>query len=523
MLYSDLVLINGNIITMNSEQPRAQALAIKDGKFVAIGTNEQILSHLGKHTKKIDLKGETVVPGFIDTHAHGAAFGRGLLQIDLRDVGSIKEIQQKVKHWADKTPKGEWIFGHGWDQDELAEQRYPSNLDLDQAAPNHPVLLHRACGHLGVVSSEAMKAAGITKETKPPKGGIIDRDPKTGVPNGVLRENALDLVSSILPKPSEEQLEKICQLACQRMVEEGITTVHWILGSTREMSILQKLNDRNMLPLRIYALIPIECIDQLIDLGISTGFGGDKIKVGSAKILADGSLGGRTAALKRPYNDEPDTRGLMLYSRKQLEKLVEKAHKANLQLAIHAIGEKTIETVLKIVEKALKKVPKKNHRHRIEHASVLHPKLIRKMKELGVIASVQPHFVVSDFWITRRLGKARARWTYAFKSLLDEGVMTTGGSDAPIEPVSPMLGIYAAVARETVPQERLTVDEALRLYTVNAAYASFEEGVKGAIEKGKFADLVVLSQNPYKTPPRKIKDIKIEMTIVGGNIVHAGK
>jgi predicted amidohydrolase YtcJ len=523
MLYADLVLLNGNIVTMDSEQPKAQAVAIKNGKFVAVGADKQILSYVGKSTKKIDLKGKTVVPGFVDAHVHGASLGRVLSQINLRNVKSIREIQRKVKQQAEKTAEGKWIIGRGWDQDKLTERRYPSRFDLDQAAPRHPVFLLRVCGHLGVVNSKAMRLAEITKQTELPEGGCIDRAPETGEPNGVLRENALNLIYNVLPKSSEEDLTSTCLLACQKMVEEGITTAHWIINSASEFHVLQKMNSHNMLPMRIYVLIPVEILDNLIELGLSTGFGSDKIRVGSVKILADGSLGARTAALKQPYNDAPETEGMMLYSQNQLEKFVQKAHEADLQLAIHVIGDKTVEMVLKVLEKELRKAPKENHRHRLEHVSVLNPRLIKKIKEIDIVASVQPHFVVSDFWVVDRLGQARAKWAYAFKSLLKEGIVAMGGSDAPVEPVSPILGIFAAAARKTFPQERLTVDEALRLYTVNAAYGSFEEDVKGSIEKDKFADLVVLSRDLYKTAPQQIKDIKVEMTIVGGNIVYTRK
>ncbi len=523
MLNADLVLINGNIITMNSKQPKARALAIKYDKFAAIGTDKHIFLCVGKSTKKIDLKGKTVVPGFIDTHVHALSFGQWLSQINLRDAKSIKEIRQKVKQWTKKTPRSRWIIGHGWDQDKLVEHRYPSRIDLDKAAPNHPVLLLRVCGHISVVNSKAIKLAGITKKIRSPKGGRIERDPKTGEPNGILRENAVNLVYNVLPEFSEENLMDACSLACQRMVEEGITSAHWIISSVNELRALQRLNDQNMLSLRIYTLIPVEYLDNLIELGLSTGFGSDKIKIGSVKILVDGSLGARTAALKKPYKDAPKTEGMLLYSQKQVEKFVKKAHAFDLQLAIHAIGDRTIEIVLKILEKVLENAPKNDHRHRLEHVSVLNSGLIKKMKEIGVIASVQPHFLVSDFWIIDRLGQTRARWAYAFKSLLREGIITMGGSDFPVEPVSPVLGIYAAVARKKFTQERLNIDEALRLFTINAAYGSFEEDVKGSIEKGKLADLVVLSQDPYKAKPEQIKEIKVEMTIVGGKIVYTRK
>jgi len=244
------------------------------------------------------------------------------------------------------------------------------------------------------------------------------------------------------------------------------------------------------------------------------------LKIGGVKILLDGSLGARTAALYEPYNDAPETSGMLTYSQKELEKLFLKAHSAGLQLAVHAIGDKAVDMALQTFEKVLQKNPKADHRHRIEHASVLNIELIKKMKRLGVIASVQPHFLVSDFWVEQRLGKARARWVYPFKTLLKEGVVVCAGSDCPVEPISPLLGVWAAVAKQPNSEENLTVEEALKLYTINAAYASFEEDLKGTIEEGKLADMVVLSDDPFKVKPEKIREIKVLMTVVGGKIVY---
>lgn len=522
MPYVDLILINGNIITMHPKQPTAQAVAIRHGRFAAVGTNQQILSHAGEKTKKVDLKGKTVVPGFIDAHVHGASLGQVLSQINLRDAKSIKQIQLRVRQRATEIPEGQWILGRGWDQDRLRERRHPSRFDLDQAAPSHPVLLLRVCGHIGSINSEAMKEAGIFRQTKPPKGGLIDKDSKTGEPNGVLRENALKLVFDVLPETTPEEVTDTCLRACKTMVEKGITSAHWIINNSAELQTLQQLDNKNLLPLRIYAVIPIELLDNLVALGLSTRFGGEKIRIGSVKILVDGSLGARTAALKKPYEDAPKTKGMLLYSQNKLEMLVEKAHRSNLQLAIHTIGDRTTEIVLEILEKVLEKTPKENHRHRLEHVSVMNQRLLDKMGRLKVIASVQPHFIISDFWITDRLGTSRARWTYALKSLNRETIMI-GGSDAPVEPVSPILGIFAAVARQTAHEERLTIDQALRCYTINAAYGSFEEDIKGSIEKDKLADLIVLSKDPFKTAPEQIKQIQVEMTIISGAIVYASR
>lgn len=516
-----LVLINGNIITMNPKQPRAQAIAIKYDKIVEVCTNNEIKPWTNKNTKIIDLKGKTVTPGFIDTHVHIRGFGRSLTTIDLRGINSIKKIQQKLKEQVQKTPKDKWIFGHGWDQERFKERRYPTKRDLDESSPNNPVILRRVCGHICVVNSKTLELANITKETRSPLGGKIDKNPQTGEPTGILRENAMDLIQKIIPEPDEKELMGACVLACQKAVEAGLTSVHWIIDSPTEINVIQKLRAQNKLPLRVYILIPVEFLDYLVRLGLQTGFGDNMVKIGCIKILADGSLGARTAALKEPYSDHPKTKGMMLYALEELSMLMIKAHKAGFQLAIHAIGDHTVEVVLNALEEALSRVPRKNHRHRIEHASVLNKKTIQHMKKLNLIASVQPHFVVSDFWVVDRVGPERARWVYPFKVLIKEGVTVAGGSDCPVEPINPLLGIQAAVTRETFPEERITVDDALRIYTINAAYASFEDDIKGSIEVGKLADLVVLSKNPLTVELDKIRDIAVKMTIVGGKVVYA--
>ena len=519
-MWADLVLTNANVLTMNPSKPHAQAIAIKDHKIVKVGTNQEIKPYIGENTKTINLKEKTVVPGFIDTHAHITGFGKSLKQINLRGVSSIKEIQKKLKKRIQKTPKGQWILGRGWDQDHLTEKRYPTRWDLDKFSPNNPVIFTRVCGHLCVANSQALELADIAKETTPPPAGQIDKDPKTGEPTGILRENAMNLVWKMIPEPSEEELTEACSLACQKAVEAGLTSVHWLTSSPTEIRVIQKLRQQNKLPLRVYIVVSVKLLDHLIDLGLHTGFGDSRVRIGSVKIFSDGSLGARTAALFQPYHDEPTRKGMILYTQEKLNKLVMKAHKADFQLAIHAIGDRAIDMALTVLEKALKEAPKKNHRHRIEHASVLNKRLIQRMRKLKVTASVQPHFVVSDFWVANRVGPSRARWVYPFKTLIQEGVLTTGGSDCPVEPIDPLLGIWAAVAREAFPEERITVDDALRLYTVNAAYASFEEDIKGSIDVGKLADLVVLSREPHETPPNEIRDVKVEMTIVGGKVVY---
>ena len=520
MLEATLAILNAEVITLNSKQPRAEAIAIQNGKMIAVGSNQEIRKHISNKTKVIDAKNRTVVPGFVDCHVHMAGFGRSLQDLDLRNLTSIKEMQLLLQEYAKKNPEKSWILGGRWDQEKFGEKRYPTRRDLDAAVADKPVFLVRVCGHAGVVNSKALQQAGITKETTI-EGGKIDLDEATGEPVGVLHENALKPVWKAIPKPSLKELEEACLLACQRTVESGLTGVHWMVGSADEIRAIQKLHSEEKLLLRVYLGIPAELLDELVNLGLLTGFGNDMVKIGFIKVFVDGSLGARTAALKQPYFDKPETSGMLLYTQKKLNKLVLKAHRAGLQLAVHAIGDRAIETAQKAFEKVLTEHLRENLRHRIEHCSVLNPRLIRRMKRLGLIASVQPHFVVSDFWVVDRVGEDRARWVYPFKTLMHEGLIVSSGSDCPVEPINPLLGIWAAVARKSFVEENLTVEEALRTFTLNAAYASFDENKKGTIEVGKFADLTILSDNFLDVPPDEIRGVTVVMTIVGGRIVYA--
>jgi len=515
-----LVVLSANVVTLNPGQPRAEAIAIQNGRIIAVGSNEEVRKYIGKETKVIGAKNKTIVPGLVDCHVHMTGFGKSLHTLDLRNTESIREMQRKLREYARKNPEKTWILGGRWDQDRFAERRYPTRLDLDAAVADKPAFLIRVCGHLGVANSKALQLAGISKETTI-DSGKIDLDEASSEPNGVLRENALELVWKVIPKLSPEELEEACISSCEKAVEAGLTCVHWLVGSAEEIRIIQKLYFDGKLPLRVYLGISVDLLDELISLGLLTGFGNEMVKIGFVKVFADGSLGARTAALEKPYSDKPQNKGIMLFSQRKLNRLVSKAHVAGLQLAVHAIGDCAIEAVLKAFEKALKRHPRENHRHRIEHCSVLNPKLIKRMKRSGLIASVQPHFVVSDFWVVERVGKDRARWVYAFKTLIKEGLIVSSGSDCPVEPIDPLLGIWAAVARKSFTQESLAVEEALKTYTLNAAHASFDEYNRGTIEAGKFADLTVLSDDLFTVPPDEIKRIRVDMTIVDGKIVYS--
>jgi len=514
----DLALLKGNILTMDKRLKRAQAVAVLGERVLRVGKNSDVRPLIGRKTKVLDLRGRTVVPGMIDTHIHFVDYGLSLGRIDLRGVRSIGEIQAKVASKAKETPTGKWILGRGWDQERLKEKRYPNRLDLDKASPENPALLNRVCGHVCVTSSLGLQLAGITKETPDPHGGQIDRDAVTGEPTGVLRDEAMSIVWRHVPQPTKPELVAAIEAASRRAVSAGLTTVHALLRDSAHVEALQEARATGRLGVRVYMGIPVDLLDNLIGLGIKTGFGDDWLKIGCVKMLLDGSLGGRTAALKESYADDPGNKGLLLYREEELRQLVKKAHDSGYQLAIHAIGDRAIDLALDAIEEAQNKTPRKDHRHRIEHASIMSPQQIERMSRMEVIASVQPAFVTSDFWAADRVGKKREIWVYPFKTLF-KNVVASAGSDCPVEHLDPIEGIWAAVTRGGfLATERLGVDQVLYMYTVNGAYASFDEDEKGSISDGKLADMVVLSKDPFTVAHHELKSIKVEKVIIGGRV-----
>ena len=515
-MWADLVLVDANVLTMNPSQPTAKAIAIKDDKIVHVGTNDEMEAWIGEESKVLSLKGKTVVPGFIDTHIHVADFGRLLTWIDLTSVDSIKEMQETLSKSTQKTPERKWIFGRGWNEKRFAEKRRPTRFDLDLVSPDNPVIFYHESGQLCVVNSKALEMAGVTKATSAPSGGLIDRNEKTGELTGVLRENATNLLWNAVPEPDEEELMDATGLAFEKMLEAGITSVHWIALSSIEIAVVQKLHEQNRLPLRVYLIVPANLLKNIAGFKAKNDLA---LKVGGGLIFSDGYLASKTAALLQPYSDNPASKSKLLCAQEEMNRSAEEIVKSGLQLIIHAVGDRAVDAALTTIE-----TTGKGRRNRVEQAAVINENLLERMKKLKVIVSVQPRVVASEFSVwsaIEHLGAERAKWLCPVKTLLREGVRVIGGSDCPMEPLNPLLGVQTAVTREVFPEQRISVDEALRMYTVDAAYSSNEENVKGSVETGKLADLAVLSRNPLSVPPSEIESISVEMTVVGGKVVFS--
>jgi predicted amidohydrolase YtcJ len=515
-LSADLALINANVRTMNPREPVAQAVAIKKNRIIQVGTNQEIKQLIGKSTKVISLDGKTVVPGLIDTHIHVADFGRCLMWLDLTSAESIGELQGLLKAKVQQTPSGKWVIGRGWNRNRFKEKRLLTLSDLDAATPDNPVILYHEAAMICAVNSKAIAVAGVTEQTAVPEGGTMDKNPKTGKLTGILRDTATNLIWQVVPEPSVDELSEATAIACQKIVEAGITSVHWLVLSESELSIIQRLHAQGKLLVRVNVVVPEALLQKTVGFQSSDLL---MLHVGGVGIDVDGYLDSKTAALSQPYSDEPNNSGKLLYTEEALAASVQQALAAGLQPVIHAMGDKAVDLALKIIEHASDKTV----RFRLEQAALLNKDLIKRLKTQKAVVSVQPKVIATEFAVwsaTERLGVERAKWLHPLKTLLKEGVKIAGGSDCPMEPLSPLLGIQEAVLRASFPEQRLTVEEALRMYTVDAAYCSGEENVKGSIEDGKLADLTILSDDPLAVPTTEIKDVSVEMAIINGKVAY---
>jgi len=529
---ADMILLNSNIWTVNPDQPWAEAVAVEGGRILQVGTTAEIKRLAGAKTQIIDLKGDLVLPGLIDSHTHFLDGGFSLLRIDLRDAKSKEEFIERIRSKAEELEKGEWILDGNWDHQQFTPPELPRKEWIDEVSPHNPVFVNRYDGHMVLVNSLALQIAGITRETPFPQSGEILKDTLTGEPTGVLRDAAMDLVKKHIPEPSFQQKLEAAEIALKRAAEVGLTSIH-DMDSTSSFEVYQELRRADKLTSRLYVYIPITEVEIYARLKLKTPFGNDFLKIGGLKGFVDGSLGSSTALFFEPYTDNPKKYGL-LYSHMFPEGIMEKrlllSDQSGLQVAIHAIGDKANHLILDIFEKVIAQQGARDRRWRIEHAQHLLPEDMERMQKLNIIASVQPYHAIDDGrWAEKKIGKKRCQYSYAFRSLLEKEVILACGSDWQVAPLNPLTGIYAAVTRQTIdgqnpqgwiPKEKISLEEAIKGYTLNGAYAEFSEKTKGSVEKGKLADLVVLDQNIFEIPTEEIIKTKVKMTIVNGKIVY---
>ncbi len=528
----------GDILPMTGRNTRLDALLIRDNIIIDTGDKKTLEKKHEPIDHYVDLKGRTLLPGFNDSHMHLLAFGESLQLCKLEGTGSIAELKERVHLFA-KSTEDFWIVGRGWNQDYFLEGKLPSASDLDAVVPDRPVVLSRACGHILVCNSIALEAAGISKNTLQPAGGAFDVDHE-GRPTGILRENAMALVFSKLPEPSEEKLENAIIAGAEYALSQGFTSVqsddlcaHPMHLNKLVLHTLHKLSLEKRLPIRVdeqSLFITLENFLSFIDAGYKTGKGDGFFKEGPLKILADGSLGARTAFLTHPYEDAPDTCGIAMYTQDELTALVLAANQHGIPAAIHAIGDRTIDMALEAFRCSKTKMPEHTLRNSIVHCQITRPDQFETMKSLGVLAHVQPIFIQYDKDIVQaRLGEMRGQTTYAWRTMLQSGIALAFGSDCPVEAMDIMPNLFSAIARTDLsgnphggwmPAERLDAYTALEGFTIGGAYASGEEDIKGSLEVGKLADFVILDQNPLKVSPQDLLNTNVLETWVDGSLAY---
>ena len=523
----DFIYTNATIWTGQQNHPFAQAIATKDSIIVAIGTTDELLATKGINTQIIDLQNKFVTPGFIDNHVHFLSGGQNLASVQLRGAKTPKEFSEIMKAYCAHLQVGEWVVGGDWDHEAWGGE-LPHKDWIDDFTVDKPVFVSRLDGHMALANSKALQLAGITKDTPNPEGGSIVKDPTTGEPTGILKDEAMSLVFSIMPAPSDSQFDAMLDRAVEHALANGLTQVHDVgsFGGWRDLATYQRAAKNGHLKIRMYAFVPLSNWKRLAEYINRNGWGDDRLRWGGLKGFVDGSLGSTTAWFYEPYLDEPETSGLLVNDTAQLRQWIFSADAAALHLAVHAIGDRANDWLLEVFEKAQQKNGQRDRRFRIEHAQHLSRTAITRFKQLGVIPSMQPYHAIDDGrWAEKRIGPERILTTYAFRSLLEANANLTFGSDWTVAPLKPLEGIYAAVTRRTldgahpdgwVPQEKISVEEALRCYTSANAYAGFQENKVGILEKGKLADFVVLSENLFKIAPEKIKEVQVLRTIVGG-------
>ncbi|MBT9153607.1 MAG: N-substituted formamide deformylase [Firmicutes bacterium] len=531
------IFYNGKVVTVDAARPRARAFAVVNGRIAAVGSNAAVLALRQAGTGLVDLSGATVLPGFNDSHMHLLSVGSGPEKADLSSATSRQELVRLGREFSQEHPARAWVLGRGWSQESFPDKTMPSRYDLDEVAANRPVYFVRVCGHVAVANSCALEMAGITANTAPPAGGQIDLDAH-GTPTGILRENALGLVANLLPSYTLEDYKRMFVAGANTAISYGITSVTSddigeLADAELKLEALQELICEQRFPLRynIQARVSMpEQVERLRVLRERYTFPPHTVEFGPLKLMCDGSLGGRTAALNEPYSDDPANRGVAILPEERIDEMFALAHAHGWQVSAHAIGDRTMEMLLHGFRHMLRQRPQRDARPRIIHAQITNEHILNACRELGVVCDIQPVFVANDHpFVESRVGKERAKLSYAWKTMLDLGIAAGGGSDAPVADCNPLLGIYAAVTRQDttgnppngwLPEQKLTLEEAIHLFTLGSAFASFHEHILGSISVHKLADFVVLSDDLTQVSPAALKDVTVLATYIGGECVY---
>jgi predicted amidohydrolase YtcJ len=529
---ADVIFTNGPIITVDPKRPSAEAVAVLGNRIVGVGSRDEVDTERGPSTRVIDLEGRCLLPGLNDNHTHPMSFGQALSQIDAtpKAAPTLMTLQNAFRERANQQPGEGWLIARGYDDSRLDVHRHPTRFELDEATGNQPAILVRTCGHMCVANSAALQLAGVTKDTPDPTGGKIDRD-EHGEPVGLLRETAQRLVRDHIPDPTKDEIKDFLRAAGQRFLGYGITSVgEAAIQHSHQFAAYEELARDGELPMRTFTMMLIDdTLDSLASLGLHTGFGDAWLRIGPAKVFQDGSGGGRTAAMTVDYRNDPGNRGITIYDQEGLNERFTRASAAGFQMCAHAIGDLAITMILDAYEAALCKHPRIDARPRIEHCGMCTPAHLKRMKQMGVLAIPQPSFIyyLGDSYI-ENFTEEQLAMAYPGRSWFDAGIVAAGSSDVPVVSADPFVNLRSAVTRLTQdgqrmgPNQGVTIDEAIQMFTLNGAYASFEESIKGSITEGKLADLAVLDRDPRTVEPEELHTLRAEMTVVDGRVVYEG-
>ena len=531
---ADLIITGGVVWTgLSSGQPQPGAVAVRGGRIVAVGDTAVVRRYVGGETQVLSARGGLIMPGFSDGHTHFINGGFQLASADLRDAATPQEFIRRLKAYAQKLKPGEWITGSDWDHTLWKGAPLPRREWIDSVTPSNPVFVNRLDGHEALANSAAIRAAGVTKDTPTPPGGEILRDPRTGEPIGIFKDQALGLIDRAVPEPSPEQRDSALARALAHAASLGVTATSHVSASWADLASYRRLEKAGRMTLRVAVYLDLSQWRAVADTMRRSGPGDDWVKIGGLKGYVDGSAGSRTAYFFEPYADSAGYAGLMQYAEPDLRNWIGNADSAGLQVTVHAIGDRANAIILDIYDSVAKAHGARDRRFRVEHAQHLRPQDIPRFGRLGVIASMQPYHAIDDGrWVEGRIGPVRIKTTYAFRTLLDTGAKLGFGSDWTVAPLDPIVGVYAAVTRRTldgkhpsgwVPEQMITVGEALRAYTEGNAYATFNEKKWGTLAPGYDADLVVVDRNLFTMPPDSLDRAMVSYTVVGGKVVYARK